>query len=107
MVRLGVWSCEAAPARLGFDHASQTTHDLLGPSTPPDQFVAQGYLQMSQAQSAATAAALTHLGYTIGGKDAGAVAREEITPISDVRGSRDFRLQLAENVLRKFYYDVS
>ena len=40
-------------------------------------------------------------------EDAGAVAREEITPISDVRGSRDFRLQLAENVLRKFYYDVA
>ncbi|MGZ8832099.1 MAG: xanthine dehydrogenase small subunit [Thermoanaerobaculia bacterium] len=40
-------------------------------------------------------------------EDAGAVAREEITPISDVRGSRDFRLQLAENVLRKFYYDVT
>lgn len=37
---------------------------------------------------------------------AGAVAKEEITPISDVRGSRDFRLQLAENLLRKFYYDV-
>ena len=36
---------------------------------------------------------------------AGLVAREEITPISDVRGSRDFRLQLAENVLRKFYYE--
>ncbi len=38
---------------------------------------------------------------------AGAIAKEEITPISDVRGSRDFRLQLAENVLRKFYYDVA
>jgi xanthine dehydrogenase small subunit len=40
-------------------------------------------------------------------EEAGAVARGEITPISDVRGSRDFRLQLAENVLRKFYYDVA
>jgi xanthine dehydrogenase small subunit len=39
-------------------------------------------------------------------EDAGAIAKEEITPISDVRGSRDFRLQLAENVLKKFYYDV-
>lgn len=36
-----------------------------------------------------------------------AVAREEITPISDVRGSRDYRLQLAGNILRKFYYDTS
>jgi len=40
-------------------------------------------------------------------EEAGAIAKEEITPISDVRGSRDFRLQLAENVLRKFYYDVA
>jgi xanthine dehydrogenase small subunit len=39
-------------------------------------------------------------------EDAGAIAKEEITPITDVRGSRDFRLQLAENVLKKFYYDV-
>lgn len=39
-------------------------------------------------------------------EDAGALAKDEITPISDVRGSRDFRLQLAENVLKKFYYDV-
>lgn len=39
-------------------------------------------------------------------EDAGAIAREEIAPISDVRGSREFRLQLAENVLRKFYYDA-
>ena len=40
-------------------------------------------------------------------EDAGAIAKEEITPISDVRGSRDFRLQLAENVLKKFYYDLT
>ena len=40
-------------------------------------------------------------------EDAGAIARDEITPISDVRGSRDFRLQLAGNVLKKFYYDVA
>lgn len=36
---------------------------------------------------------------------AGLQAREEIAPISDVRGSRDFRLQLAENILLKFYYE--
>ncbi|HEX9164184.1 MAG TPA: FAD binding domain-containing protein, partial [Thermoanaerobaculia bacterium] len=40
-------------------------------------------------------------------EDAGAIARDEITPISDVRGSRDFRLQLAGNVLKKFYFDVA
>ncbi len=37
---------------------------------------------------------------------AGEIARAEVAPISDVRGSKDFRLQLAENVLSKFYYDV-
>jgi xanthine dehydrogenase small subunit len=37
---------------------------------------------------------------------AGEIARDEVAPISDVRGSREFRLQLAENVLQRFYYDV-
>lgn len=39
-------------------------------------------------------------------KAAGAIAREEIAPISDVRGSRDYRLQLASNILSKFYFDA-
>lgn len=38
--------------------------------------------------------------------EAGEIARSEIAPISDVRGSRETRLQLAENILTKFYYDV-
>jgi xanthine dehydrogenase small subunit len=38
-------------------------------------------------------------------REAGRVARREIQPISDVRGTRDFRLLLAENLLRKFYCD--
>jgi xanthine dehydrogenase small subunit len=37
---------------------------------------------------------------------AGPIARSEVTPISDVRGSKDYRMQLAENILCKFYYDV-
>jgi Lon-like protease len=45
--------------------------ELIGSSTPADQYIDQGYLQMSQAQSAATAAALTHLGYTVSNKNAG------------------------------------
>jgi Lon-like protease len=49
------------------------TAELLGPSTPPDQFIAQGYLEMTQAQQAATAAALTHLGYSVSAKNAGAL----------------------------------
>ena len=36
-------------------------------------------------------------------REAGQMARSEITPISDVRGSADFRLQLAENILMRFY----
>ncbi len=36
---------------------------------------------------------------------AGVLARQEISPISDVRGSRDFRLLLAETILQKFYHD--
>ncbi len=36
--------------------------------------------------------------------EAGNVAVREISPISDVRGSADYRLQLARNVLLKFYH---
>lgn len=38
---------------------------------------------------------------------AGEEARLEIRPITDVRGSADFRLQLAENILMKFFFDVT
>jgi xanthine dehydrogenase small subunit len=38
-------------------------------------------------------------------EEAGRVARAEIEPISDVRGSRDFRLRLAGNILLKFYFE--
>jgi len=40
-------------------------------------------------------------------REAGTIAREEITPISDVRGTADYRFQLAENILQKFYYEVA
>lgn len=40
-------------------------------------------------------------------KEAGLVARSEITPLSDVRGSSDFRYQLAENILLKFFYETA
>jgi len=40
-------------------------------------------------------------------QEAGRRARSEIRPISDVRGSADFRLLLAENILLKFYHDVT
>jgi xanthine dehydrogenase small subunit len=39
-------------------------------------------------------------------REAGRRARAEVQPISDVRGSRDFRLLLAENILVKFYYSL-
>jgi xanthine dehydrogenase small subunit len=38
-------------------------------------------------------------------REAGRLARTEVQPITDVRGSRDFRLLLAENILVKFYFD--
>ncbi|MEO6259830.1 MAG: FAD binding domain-containing protein [Thermoanaerobaculia bacterium] len=39
-------------------------------------------------------------------EQAGAIARGEIKPISDVRGSADYRLQLAENILSKFWFET-
>ncbi len=45
--------------------------ELNGPGTPEDQAIAQGYLEMSQSQSFATAAALTYLGYTVSSQEAG------------------------------------
>jgi PDZ domain-containing protein len=50
-----------------------SSQDLLGPSTNQSQFVDQGYLQMTQAQSFATAAALSHLGYTVTSSNVGAL----------------------------------
>jgi len=38
-------------------------------------------------------------------RSAGAIARSEISPISDMRGSAAFRSQLAENILMKFYWE--
>jgi xanthine dehydrogenase small subunit len=40
-------------------------------------------------------------------RSAGNVAISEITPISDVRGSADYRFQLTRNVLLKFYHEQS
>lgn len=40
-------------------------------------------------------------------RKAGEIAVAEITPISDVRGSRDYRLQLANNILEKFYFETA
>ena len=39
-------------------------------------------------------------------EEAGRIARGEVKPISDVRGSADYRAQLAENILPKFYCDA-
>jgi xanthine dehydrogenase small subunit len=40
-------------------------------------------------------------------REAGRIARSEITPISDVRGSADYRSQLGENIFRKMYADLT
>jgi PDZ domain-containing protein len=50
-----------------------SSQDLLGPSTSSNEFVDQGYLEMTQAQSFATAAALSHLGYTVNSSNVGAL----------------------------------
>jgi PDZ domain-containing protein len=47
--------------------------DLLGPTPNEGQYLTQGYLQMAQAQSFATASALTRLGYAVTATDAGAL----------------------------------
>lgn len=40
-------------------------------------------------------------------RSAGRIARGVITPITDVRGHADFRLQLAENIFIKAFYDFT
>ncbi len=47
--------------------------ELIGTGTPEGQYIDQGYLEMSQAQSYATAAALTRLGYHAEERNAGAL----------------------------------
>ena len=47
--------------------------ELLGPTPNESQFLDQGYLQMAQAQTFATAAALSRLGYTVTSTNAGAL----------------------------------
>jgi xanthine dehydrogenase small subunit len=37
---------------------------------------------------------------------AGQIALSEIAPISDVRGTMQYRNKLAANILRKLYYDL-
>ena len=37
---------------------------------------------------------------------AGDVAVEEISPITDVRGSKEYRYRLTRNVLVKFYHET-
>ena len=56
-----------------FDSNSEVVSgsDLLGPAPDEDQFLDQGFLQMAQAQSYATAAALSHLGYQVTASNAG------------------------------------
>ncbi len=58
-----------------FDSDSEVVSgtSLLGPTPNESQYLAQGYLQMAQAQSFATAAALSHLGYRVTSTNAGAL----------------------------------
>ena len=61
------------PERWSSDTDLISADELLGPDIPPDQLVAQGYLEMAQAQASAKAAALRTLGYAVPERDAGAV----------------------------------
>jgi PDZ domain-containing protein len=54
---------------------------LLGPTSNESQFLDQGFLQMAQAQNFSTAAALSHLGYSVTSTNAGALVYG-ITPNS-------------------------
>src|SRR5262249_37690731 len=40
-------------------------------------------------------------------REAGIRARAEVAPISDVRASSRYRLQLSENILLKFYHEFA
>jgi xanthine dehydrogenase small subunit len=40
-------------------------------------------------------------------EQAGRIARTEVKPITDVRGSMDYRLQLSENIMVKLWHDVA
>jgi xanthine dehydrogenase small subunit len=48
---------------------------------------------------------LTHEISELTFREAGEIARTEISPISDMRGSAAFRSQLAANILMKFYWE--
>ncbi len=39
-------------------------------------------------------------------RQAGEIAAREIAPISDVRGSAEYRLQLTRNILLKYFHDL-
>ncbi len=58
-----------------FDSNSEVVSggELLGPTVNEAQYLDQGYLQMAQAQSFATASALSRLGYTVTSTNAGAL----------------------------------
>ncbi len=60
-------------------------------------------VRLPQAESALTGQSLAAANM----QRAGRIARQEITPISDVRGSADYRLQLVENLFTKCFYDLS
>jgi xanthine dehydrogenase small subunit len=64
--------------------------------------VAQTVLRLSKTEAALIGQPVREETFTKAGK----VARAEVSPISDVRGSADFRLQLCQNILTKFYYEV-
>jgi xanthine dehydrogenase small subunit len=58
-------------------------------------------LRLARTEAALTGKPFRETTFRHGGR----VARAEVSPLSDVRGGRDFRAQLAENILAKFYFE--
>ncbi len=59
-------------------------------------------LRLPQTEALLKGKPLTSETFALAGKQ----AREEITPISDVRASQDYRLQVTENLFRKLHHDL-
>ena len=59
--------------KLTADAAFVPATTILGPATPVDQLITQGYIEMAQSQAAAKATALTRLGYHVTATDVGVI----------------------------------
>lgn len=63
--------------------------------------VAATVVRMPKAEAALTGRAFDEDAF----RHAGRIARSEVTPMTDVRGSKDYRGQLVENLMVKFFFE--